>query len=358
MKSPGPLRRHLCFLDVEHGNSTVLIAGEESVVVVDVGRQSTLSEFLLEQEITHINSIYLSHADADHIGALVGILATELSIDRVFLNSDASKNTSVWDDLVYELNARHQAGVLEFEVALVPGRAEELQGGVCLHVLGPSRYLVGKGVGGIDRRGVRIRSNSISAVISITVASSRLALLPGDIDGVGLNDLLESCDDLRARILIYPHHGAGPGAIDPADYARTLLGAVDPEIVVFSIGREQYATPSPATVQALRETLPNTRIVCTQLSQHCARQLPIPAPIHLSQAFARGRVTGRCCGGTIVVPLDHFRFHSSPAWSPHRLHPLPRSDGVMLAGQRSSPWGFQLAIPGGPQSFLVADFVW
>ena len=98
MKGSGRLRRHVCFLDVGHGNSTVVIAGEESVLVIDVGRQSTLSEFLLEQEITHINSIYLSHADADHIGALVGILATKVSIDRVFLNTDASKHSNIWDD--------------------------------------------------------------------------------------------------------------------------------------------------------------------------------------------------------------------------------------------------------------------
>lgn len=308
MKDSERLRRHLCFLDVGHGNSTVLIAGEESVVVIDVGRQSTLCEFLLEQEITHINSIYLSHADADHIGGLVGILATEISIDRVFLNSDASKRTKVWEDLLYELNARHRDGALTFDVALVSGKAEELPGEVCLNVLGPSPYLAAKGPGGAHRSRVRIRSNSISAVISITVAGSKLALLPGDIDGIGLKDLLENTEDrsLRARILIYPHHGSHAGTTDPDDYVRTLVRAVGPDIVVFSIGREQFATPSPDTVRNLRGTLPNTRIVCTQLSQHCAPRLPTAAPTHLCQAFARGRTGRSCCGGTIVIPLDDF----------------------------------------------------
>ena len=238
---------------------------------------------------------------------------------------------------------KHQAGALEFEVALVSGRREELPGGVCLHVLGPSRYLVGKGVGGTDRRGVRIRSNSISAVISIIVGGSRLALLLGDIDCVGLKDLLEYCDDLRARILIYPHHGAGPGAMDAADYARTLLGAVNPNIVVFSIGREQYATPSPETIRTLRETLPNTRIVCTQLSQHCAPQLPTPAPTPPEPGL-RARVHGwGMLRWNHRGPFGPLRFHPPPAASPHRLHPLPRSDGVMLAGQQTSHCDFQLA---------------
>ena len=76
MNAAKRLRRYLCFLYVGLGISTVLIADENSVVVIDVGRQSTRSEFLREQGITHLNSICLSHEDTDHIDALIGILAT------------------------------------------------------------------------------------------------------------------------------------------------------------------------------------------------------------------------------------------------------------------------------------------
>ena len=317
MSTSDLLRRHLCFLDVGHGNSTVLIAGDAHVVIIDVGRQSALSEFLSEQQITHVNSIYLSHADADHIGALVGILAThQISIDRVFLNSDGSKHTQVWDDLIYELNAAHQAGSLQFEVGLVSGMAEELPGGVCLDVLGPSRYLAAKGPGGTHRSAPKIRTNSISVVVSIAVAGTRLALLPGDLDGVGLRDLMDNCEDLRAPILIYPHHGGLPGAMNPIEFANTLLAAVHPELVVFSIGRGHHATPNPDTVRFLREALPNARIVCTQLSEHCSRRLPSQSPTHLSQSFALGRAGGACCGGTVVIPLDDIA-SIVPQMGPH-----------------------------------------
>lgn len=306
MISAERLRRHLCFLDVGHGNSTVLIAGEDSVVVIDVGRQSALSEFLREQDIAHVDSVYLSHADADHIGALVGILATQrVCIGRVFLNSDASKDTQVWDDLIYELNRAHQAGTLKFHTELVAGRTERLPGGVRIRALGPSRYLAAKGAGGTHRSAGRIRTNSISAVLSITVADATLALLTGDVDRVGLHDLLESGQDLRASVLVYPHHGARPGGgADSTDDTRKLLSAVQPSLVVFSIGRGRYATPNPETVGILRERLPNARIVCTQLSEHCSEQLPDQSPTHLSQVFALGRTRRACCGGTVVVPLD------------------------------------------------------
>lgn len=305
-----PLHRHLCFLDVGHGNSTVIIAGKDSVVVVDAGRRhSALSEFFLEQGITHVQSIYLSHADADHVGGLLGILtAQEVSIGCVYVNSDASKNSKVWDDLVYELNLADSAGLLEFKVGLVSGHHEELPGGVSVEVLGPSQYLVAKGVGSTNRSGTKIYTNSISAVIAISVGSSKVALLPGDIDGVGLDDLFQNRQhDLHSRILVYPHHGGFPGAgTTPKEYAKKLLSKVEPDLVIFSIGRGMHSTPNPDMVGQLRQLLPETRIVCTQLSEHCADQLPAVPSTHLSDAFAAGREHGACCGGTIVVPLDNL----------------------------------------------------
>lgn len=319
MNAQAPLRRHLCILDVGHGNSTVLIAGEESVVVVDVGRQSALSEFLLHQGITHIDSIYLSHADADHIGALAGILATQqVSIDRVFLNSDAAQGSKTWEDLAYELNRAHEAGALEPIVGLVKGRTEDLPGDVCLRVLGPSLYLATRGAGSTHRLGGRIQTNSISAVISITVAGATLALLPGDLDSVGLQDLLENGIDISAPVLVYPHHGGRPGgSMDTGSFAGALLAAVDPKLVIFSIGRGHYATPNPTTVRAVRDMAPDARIVCTQLSEHCSQKLPDQCPTHLAPVFARGGASKACCGGTVVVPLDDLAAILPPATS-HR----------------------------------------
>lgn len=305
MNPPELLRRHLCFLDVGHGNCTVLIASDKDVVVVDVGQQSTLSEFLLEQKITHVQSIYLSHADADHIGALVGIIATrKVTIGQVVLNSDGLKNTKIWDDLAYELNSAHHSSSLKFKVGVTSGTAEHLSGDVQLDILGPSPYLAAKGVGGSHRSGGPISSNTISTVISVSIRGARLALLPGDLDGTGLVDLQSNSHNLQAPILVYPHHGGLPGRMSPVHFGNTLAAAVSPQLVIFSIGRGPHIMPNPQTVRTLRRNLPNVRIVCTQLSVHCARQVPPNSPTHLANAFARGRVERACCGGTVVVPLD------------------------------------------------------
>ena len=298
------LRRHLYILDVGQGSCAVVV-GDAEVVVVDVGRRSGLLEFLDQQCIRRIRTIYLSHADGDHIGALVGLLTSgTVTIDRVVLNSDALRDTKVWNDLVYKLDSAHMADTLQLDVDLVSGKSENF-GDIEVQVMAPSRYLTLKGVGSKNGSGRRITSNSISAVVRISVSGKHVAILPADIDGIGLDDLLKRDIDLRASILVYPHHGGRPGSADISSFTERLLEAVEPTTVVFSFGRGHYGLPNPEIISVLRKNMPNVRIVCTQLSEHCSKTEPSGSMSHLSSAYALGRVDHRCCGGTIVVPLDN-----------------------------------------------------
>ena len=300
------LQRHLCILDVGQGNCAVVIAEATEVVVIDVGRRSALLEFLNQRGIDKIKTVYLSHADEDHIGALVGLLAAgTVNVGRVMINSDSTKATRVWDDLVYELNSAHRAGTLDFKVGMVSGDGDDLSG-VEVRVLAPSHYLAGKGVGSVDRSGRKITSNSISAVIRVSVSGKHVAILPGDIDGIGLDDLLAEGADLNAPVVVYPHHGGRPGVAAVRPFVEKLLGAISPEVIVFSFGRRSYGAPNPETVRVLREVAPGARIVCTQLSEHCSGTVPAESPTHLNDAFALGRADRTCCGGTVVIPLDRL----------------------------------------------------
>ncbi|MDE2731190.1 MAG: MBL fold metallo-hydrolase [Bacteroidota bacterium] len=300
------LRRHLCILDVGHGNSTVIISGAEGVVVVDAGQRSVLLEFLLQQQITRIQSVYLSHADADHLAGLLAILgAGTVSIGHVYVNSDSTQRSQTWDDLLYELDHAHNDGSLEFRTELVAGHHESLEGGVSIEVHAPSRYLVAKGPGSLDKVGNLIRTNSISAVLSVSVSGKRLVLLPADIDSVGLADLFRTPKELGAPILVYPHHGGVTGsAASQMELETQLLAAVKPRLVVFSIGRGMYSNPNPDAIRLVCRSLPGVRVICTQLSTHCANPLMQSTATHLPTAHASGRESGKCCGGTIVVPLD------------------------------------------------------
>jgi len=55
-------------LDVGHGNSCVIEAGDGSAVV-DTGKQDDLLVYLLERELFDIDHLILSHGDEDHIAA-------------------------------------------------------------------------------------------------------------------------------------------------------------------------------------------------------------------------------------------------------------------------------------------------
>lgn len=305
------LKDRLFVLDVGHGNCAVLISenGEQSeVVVIDVGRRNTLLAFLEQQRIKRIQTVYLSHADADHIGGLVGLLASDsVSIDNVVLNSDTSKGSDAWNDLLYVVDIARTEGTLRSEPGLFSGDYEQV-GTITIEVLAPSQYLASKGVGSRDRSSRKIYSNSISAVIRISISDNHLVILPGDIDGVGLADLLSRRADLKARIIVYPHHGGRSEGMKIREFVERLIGAVCPEIVVFSIGLGRYDTPDPETIQALKEILPNARIMCTQLSEHCSRSAHDSSQLtHLSDAFSEGQGRGSCCAGTVMIPLRELQ---------------------------------------------------
>lgn len=142
----GRLRETLAVLDVGHGASAVLFSGND-VAVFDTGTGSSLLEFLDQQGVTRIRTVVLSHADFDHIGGLVGLLAANtVAIGRVVVNTDSSQGSAAWDDLLYELDARRRAGTIVFDIAIRAGDSE-IFGNVTAAAVAPSSYLAAKGPG-------------------------------------------------------------------------------------------------------------------------------------------------------------------------------------------------------------------
>jgi beta-lactamase superfamily II metal-dependent hydrolase len=299
------LKQSIAILDVGHGNSTVVIENG-SVLVIDAGPKNALLEFLREQKITHIDLLIISHADQDHLGALAQLMASnEFTLGNIILNSDADKKTAVWDDVLYELDKAACRKEIYFDVGLVPKDAPIFKTeNVSAEVLGPSRYLAGKGPGGEYRDGRKITTNSISAVIRLKIAEKQSVLLPGDIDIVGLDDLLEHYERIESPILVFPHHGGKQGATNIEEYIEKICKAVNPQVIIFSIGRGIHDTPNQNVIKIMREKYPYVRIMCTQLSKHCSDLLPDKKEDCLNDVFCYGREFGKCCAGTILINID------------------------------------------------------
>lgn len=297
------VRPSLVVLDVGHGSATIACC-HDATVVVDTGRAADLLEFLEGEGIEHVDLILVSHADADHLGGLVGLLAAGVSVSRVVLNGDALKETQVWGDVLFELQSRHEGTEVAFEVGLSRGREAFRFGELTLDVIAPTQELAARGVGGHTVDGGLIRSNTLSAVIRVSFSGRPIAVLPGDLDALGLSEFQRwgSADELAADVLVYPHHGGKSGRSDER-LAEELATAVNPGLVAFSIGRGRHGTPRPEIVMALRNLLPAARVACTELSTACAGTIDTPVVGHLAPVHARGRVTTSCCAGSIVLPL-------------------------------------------------------
>lgn len=308
----------LTLLDVGHGNAAIL-EDKGKVAVFDAGSRGCLPRFLREQTINRIETLILSHADADHIGGAVSLLSRrQLSIGRIATNADAIKQSLAWDELslLIDERSRDPRDPLDDRIGISRSNGSEFDiGDVHVEIVGPRSHLARKGVGGRDPQGRRIAANSLSVVVRLHHAGRPLVLLPGDLDEIGLDSLQEIQADLRADVLVYPHHGGrGRAAIDT--FATRLLLAVQPRFVFFSIGRGVHSTPRPEIVETIRRSLPQARIACTQLSEHCAATLPTRPATHLAIAHAYGKDEGRCCAGTV-----HLHFGQTLAFEPSQeLH--------------------------------------
>ena len=94
---------NLTILDVGHGQCVVL-QDTRGTVIFDAGSGSTLLDFLHASAITEIDAVIISHADADHLSGLVSLLSSAtVQVRQVHLNSDATKNSDIWEDLRYAI---------------------------------------------------------------------------------------------------------------------------------------------------------------------------------------------------------------------------------------------------------------
>jgi len=254
-------------LDVSHGNCSVLI-DTNGVTVIDAGPGADLLDFLVERNISRIGILLLSHADKDHISGAIGLLdANEIRIDRVYLNSDSKKKSILWDDLVFSLYDQDKRGKLYFETSLTPHLNGKLnQGQVEVEVLAPNRYIAAKSPGGRDRKGKKLSSNSISAVIRISYDRKSFAILPGDLDQIGLDNLLEDVNDVHAWLAVFPHHGGRSGSREMSSFTSLFCEAVNPEVVVFSIGDNEENFPRKEVVETIEKTSPSSHMFTTKSS--------------------------------------------------------------------------------------------
>ena len=299
------MSRDISIIDVGHGNSTVLHDNDETIVIDCGSHGAGLLQFLQDRNITEIKRVYLSHADQDHIGGLMSLLLSdEIKVREVYLNSDGSKSSKVWNDLITILHDKSRYQNITFEVSIHDELPAITAGNIYVIPIGPSKYLVGKGVGNTDRNNSKITSNSISSSFLVVYQDQPLVFLSGDIDQISLNEIKYNGKVIKANVIVFPHHGGKIEEGNVVTFTNELIAATQPSTVIFSIGRRRFLNPRPEVIDAVKKSGLNTRIACTQLSEHCCADLPKDIPNHLHKYYAKGKHLKECCVGTFVIDLS------------------------------------------------------
>lgn len=286
------------------------------VAVIDGGRGNSLLHFLAQQGITQIDTVLVSHADADHFGGISLLLSDpKFQVRRVLLNPDA-RGTALWQDFESVMAEAKDRGVA-FELELTDAKSVDLGSGVVrLEVLAPSQELAMRTAHGRTPDGRKLTPNTMSAVVRVWSEDVPRILIAGDIGQVGLDSLISNNPDIRADVLVFPHHGGRPEGATPEEFANILTTAVAAQLVVFSIGRDNYRNPRPEIVSAVLNASNKVHIACTQLSKHCAEGLPETTE-SLHSAFSKGTAANACCAGSIEVPLEPEETYYLPTRGAH-----------------------------------------
>jgi competence protein ComEC len=236
----GPAGLECTFIAVDHGCATLLELPSGARILYDAGRllspeESTrsIASVLWSKGVTHLDAVVLSHADADHFNGLPGLL-DRFSVGVVYVSP------VMFDDPSAALTALAES----IRRARVPLRTicagDHLRGGpdCAIEVIHPPR----KGVPGGD--------NPNSIVLAIEYLKRRI-LLTGDLEGIGLHDVLAE-EPWHCNVLMAPHHGSRQS--DP----QRLAAWSTPEWLVVSGGHRIDLEPTRLAYQAVGSRIMHT----------------------------------------------------------------------------------------------------
>ena len=240
-QAPRPAMGHFELLaaDIGQGNA-ILVRTSAHALLFDTGpRYSRESDAghrmlvpLLRALDTKVDTVLLSHRDSDHIGGAVAVLQ---------MQPQAELLSSIEDD--HELQAVRTAR------RCIAGQRWTWDG-VDFAILHPQ-------ADDYDRPN---RSNAMSCVLRV---SNRLAgaLLTGDLEQAQEARLVgtEAAEQLRADVLLVPHHGSKTSS------SGAFLDAVQPRIALVQAGyRNRFGHPAASVLARYRE-----RGIAVVDSAHC-----------------------------------------------------------------------------------------
>jgi competence protein ComEC len=222
--STAPLR--LSYLDVGQGSATFLEYPSGFRLLIDGGGSSfatptvgerVIAPFLWAKGIQKIDAVIITHPDADHYNGLEFII--EHFSPNILWVRDKDGHDNQFKRLI-QLAEKQRISVF------IPGKGDLLLEG------SKSLECVANISGwGDDANGTDSRSNGNNGLVLKACAQQVCALFPGDIGRSSERALVDQSFDLKADILLSPHHGS------VTSNSSQFLEAVSPKHLLVSAGR-------------------------------------------------------------------------------------------------------------------------
>jgi competence protein ComEC len=216
----------LTCLDVSHGQAIMVefpgggnaMFDAGSLHKSDIGRR-IVGPFLDYGGISSIDAVFVSHNDIDHVNGIPEVVEW-CKVGRVYANGAFFEDAGQWGAAKFLGDFLSGAG-LEIEPV-----TQGLDVGGRAHVksIWPSAQLPGA---------EQLSDNDRSQVFLIEFASKRI-LLCSDIEKFAQREIIRQNPDLRADVVVAPHHGSTNTA-DP-----DFLKAVEAKILIISCGQTEY----------------------------------------------------------------------------------------------------------------------
>ncbi len=308
-------------LDVGQGQCVALIGpspGGHQAALIDLGADGVrLGRWLKGIGVTRIPLIVLTHNHDDHIKGLTALVeAFAGHVGGVkFVVDQPPERIPYWIPIQDWLRNGKigTADVVCSSATARPGDGKPLLepslDAFQLYCIYPTVFEAEAVASGAPVVGIHPgkSENAVSAIVRLVRTSDpdrSIFLFGGDLTFKGWQRIDESGFDLRAEVLIVPHHGSNSGST-VAFGADHLASKVAPTYALLSVGTNNtYGHPRKEVVNALRGV--GSKVLCTQVTDRCVSRpgmLQGRAVRPPDQAEPNLESTGVRCAGTIVVAV-------------------------------------------------------